>query len=81
MIGELLRQHAGDSRQKLQYALSVGSNTSLCWSDWQMIADENPIYMHWAIEVFKQYPQSRLLESFINEEVAMTKEDILNYNS
>lgn len=77
LIGEMLRQHAGKSSPKLLFALQVGQDASLCWAQWMEIAKENPVYLHWAIEVFKQFPDSRLLETILDhEERPMTNAEI-----
>ena len=68
LIGEMLRQHADGSSQKLLFALQIGHDINICWAQWIEIAKENPVYLHWAIQVFKLYPESRLLETILDRE-------------
>lgn len=80
LIGELLRQHAGNSHKKLQLALSVANDPQICWEQWQKIAFDSKLFHYWVIEVFKQYPESRLLETFLGKKNLLIPSQIASYN-
>jgi len=65
LVSELLLQHSNGFLKKEMVAYLIGNNKELCWSEWRKKAeDENLVLVEWVKEVFRQYPESKLLEVF-----------------
>jgi hypothetical protein len=66
LIGELLRQEAGDSHEKKKFASFIANDAQLCFKDWIKIASDNRAILLWIVFVFKKHPDAKLYEALLD---------------